>query len=491
MSGFLSILENLFISIFGKILEPVLIAFLQVWWEIFKNIFGVFLGILLYYAYTTLLRFIDILEVIFGIFAGTDLVSYGGKDMSFLEVFFNLDIVSNVFLMFTALGIALTLIFSVYMTVKSISDMSLENKNPISKVLSNCMKSMLMFAIVPFLCLFLLRLSSTLIVGVSNAFDAAINVEANSSQSQNESTNKNTTETNQTITSCTLGTTLFLLTTEDAEKNSGNGPLKAFLNIEKPGNAGTNTTNGGANVFSFSKKPWSDFLPGGTKKYYNLTDAQECFTLLDINYFVGFLTAFFLIIVLSGSIVIFIKRTFEIVLLYLVAPFFAATIPLDDGATFKKWRELFIAKFFTAFGSIFAMKLYLIIIPMVTNSNSIVFSNSSSILNMIIKVAIICGGALTIFKSTSLITSILNEEEANKESETMMMALNKTKEYGQKAVQVGAAVASGGASAATGLAQGGAAFAQSAASGQKFCQSAANGLRAYQNYKNSREKEQE
>lgn len=470
MDGFLSALETILVKVFGSILEPVLIAYLQVWWEIFKNVFGVFFGILLYYAYITVLRFIDILEAIFGIFAGTENVTFDGQKMPFLDVFFRLDSVSKVFFWLTIIGMTLTVIFSIYATIKSISDMSLENKNPISKVLSNCMKSMLMFAIIPFLSLFLLRLSSTMIISIDQVFLSSTYL-AESKQ--------NGSEVSQPMKSPSLGTTIFIITTADAKRGEGKGIMSAFLGQDREYTYGMNLS------------PWKDYA-NGKKVYYDLETVQKDFTLLDINYLMGFLSAIFLMCVLSGAIVVFIKRAFEILVLYLVAPLFASTIPLDDGATFKKWRELYITKFFTAFGSVIAMRLYLMIIPVFMSSDVIQISDASVILDTVIKLTLICGGSLAVFKSTSLITAVMNEEEANREAQSMRMAVDTAKKAASMAAQAGSAVATGGASAAAGgAAKLGAGAAKMGSSAQKFGDAANKALRSYNNHNKPKEKESE
>jgi hypothetical protein len=44
------------------------------------------------------------------------------------------------------------------------------------------------------------------------------------------------------------------------------------------------------------------------------------------------------------------KRVYEIVLLYIVMPISMSTLPLDDGARFKIWRETFVTKIILAYG---------------------------------------------------------------------------------------------------------------------------------------------
>lgn len=117
---------------------------------------------------------------------------------------------------------------------------------------------------------------------------------------------------------------------------------------------------------------------------------------IEINSF-NFATAF-----ISGLIILFalcslmlglVKRIYDLVLLFLALPLVSATIPLDDGAKFKLWRETVISKIVLAYGAVFAMCVFMLIAPMIS---SITLPNSGSFMNNVFRIFLICGGALTI-----------------------------------------------------------------------------------------------
>lgn len=458
MSGFVNVLKNVLFKVFSTVLEPVLSAYIQIWWTIVKSIIGTWWGMLLYFVYKTMLKTVDLLNGILNIFSGVDKVNLidNGEtlNISFIEVFFKLDVVSKGFLAFTLLGIALTLIFTIYATVKSMSSMTLENKNPISKVLTNCMKSMTMFAMIPILCLFLLNISSAMMISLNNAFLVSnykdLGVEENFKQPS-------------------LGTMIFLNTSYRASYDDK-------YNIDKMLGPFTSSSHYTPTMTDPVRSPY--FM--GTKSVYDLEAVTDSFRLIDVDYFVGYLTAGFMIFVLSGTIIMFIKRIFEIILLYLVAPFFAATIPLDDGAMFKRWRDKFVTKFFTCFGSIIAMNLFMVFVPALMFTQDLVFIDESPMLSYIIKLLFICGGAFAIFKGQHLVTEILDEQEAENERRSMMFIASTAKKAASTAAQAGAAVATGGSSAlAAGATKAMGAAAKAGQAAQKFGQAGAKALGRY------------
>ena len=48
----------------------------------------------------------------------------------------------------------------------------------------------------------------------------------------------------------------------------------------------------------------------------------------DFDYLIGFLAAIFLLFIMAVCIITFVQRIFEIVLLYIVSPYFVSTMPL-------------------------------------------------------------------------------------------------------------------------------------------------------------------
>lgn len=111
------------------------------------------------------------------------------------------------------------------------------------------------------------------------------------------------------------------------------------------------------------------------------------------NFLIAFLCAIIVLVAVIGATLGLIKRLFDLVLLFLALPGICATIPLDDGAKFKLWRETVISKIMLAFGSVLAVNIFAIVAPTLWN---VEIYGAGDFTNNILRVLLICGGALTI-----------------------------------------------------------------------------------------------
>ena len=117
-------------------------------------------------------------------------------------------------------------------------------------------------------------------------------------------------------------------------------------------------------------------------------------------YLPAMISSISLVIALVVAIINLAKRVYELVLLYLVMPLSMSTLCLDDGARFKVWRETFITKVVLAYGNVFSVNIFVLILPMIAQmkiegiSN---FGNSMFVLFMIIGGAMIIPTGQTLF----------------------------------------------------------------------------------------------
>lgn len=206
--------------------------------------------------------------------------------------------------------------------------------------------------------------------------------------------------------------------------------------------------------------PWSSFYKDsasftdplrrsyydGTKEHSNLKTVRKDFDIWLIRYEIAFLSSFVFVLVMVQCTFIFITRLVNLMLLYVVSPFFVSSMPLDDGQRFQTWRQAFIIQLLSGFGTVVAMRLYLLMIPMIMDSKLIFFENV--FFNYMARLLFILGGSFAVLKSTSMITSILaGTPGAAAQGELVgaalgMSAVNKIKGAAQKAGHVAGAPAS-------------------------------------------------
>lgn len=388
------LLVNVFSWIFEEILAPVLMPileealnfFIQLWLEIYSNH--------LYLLFSGVLKLIDYLETAFDVFIGLRDVTYiqaNGQVVtgSLVEVLMQQENISLVFWMITLGALGLALILTIYATAKSAFDLDFENKRPVSKLLGAMMKTFIQFFTVPFLVYFMLKLSAVILKGVTSAMNFG-----------------NTTS---------LGRIVFMIASLNAAKNdSFNVGSETALNIE----FGTSSADTVRYPFYV--------LTGGNgvtaKDYGNMSQVTEVFKLASFDYLIGFIAAVFLLFTIGVCLIVFVQRIFELMILYLVSPYFVCMIPLDDGEKFGRWREMFIAKCFSGFGSVIGMRLFLMVCPMVMG-NRIKFGVATSPeMDYLMKLFFLAGGAWAVYKSGSMITSLLNYQAGMSEANTAAVA---------------------------------------------------------------------
>jgi hypothetical protein len=363
------LLGSLFEVIFNEVLAPIVkFAFETAFpfiWDIF---IGIFSGVL-YSILATILGLVDTVQAGFDVLIGLQPVTYSSAagtvtDKSLLEVLFTQSAVGNIFLRISIAAVILAFLAAIYGVVRSALDFDMENKRPIGQVMRSFFKAAVTFLMVPLLALFMIQLSGT----VLRVFSTALGE-----------------------TGGTLGRTIFLVATLDAGNDGNTNP--SFTD-------------------SLRAPYWN-----GAKKFTDQEVVETNFDLEKIDFITGFAAAIFALIIMVMCIVIFVQRIFEVLMLYIVSPFFVATMPLDDGERFGKWRDLFIAKLFSGFGAAIGMRLYLMILPDIMD-NGFTFFATASKMDYVIKMLFVLGGAWTIYKSSSMLTTLLNFQAGQSETQT-------------------------------------------------------------------------
>ena len=110
-------------------------------------------------------------------------------------------------------------------------------------------------------------------------------------------------------------------------------------------------------------------------------------------YFPSLVASIGIMIALLVAILNLAKRVYEIIFLYIVMPVSMSTLPLDDGARFKIWRETFITKIVLAYGSVFSVNIFVLLLPIITKMR---IDGISGFGNGMFLIFMIIGGAMMI-----------------------------------------------------------------------------------------------
>ncbi len=399
-----NLLSTVLSWVFNTILQPILeFVFETVLADLFHEILRIiclfFLSI-----FQLLLMIVDAITKLFEIFAGLSPVTmrYFDNDNKLQEVngsllycIYKTPFVTRALVVLFILGVGLCFLFAVVAVIRSIGEFDGREGRPVAHVLRMTAKAMLRLIMVPLFGMFMIVLSSTILNSISKAFSGSDN--------------------NFSITR-----TIFVITTFDAvdvKKNYAkkNGKMVTGLNPRQ-----YNSSTGSNAAFD---DPYRSrfYDPGGTSKgddlMYDVVEIEKTFDVVKINYLQGYLLCLAFIIMLIASVLIFICRIFDVILLLIVSPLFVAPMPFDDGEHYEKWQELFIGKLFGGYGMIIAMNTYLIVAAALFNGSFRLVADGqfAVIEDALIKLIFMIGGVYAVLNVGPLVTSILSQTAANAE----------------------------------------------------------------------------
>lgn len=132
--------------------------------------------------------------------------------------------------------------------------------------------------------------------------------------------------------------------------------------------------------------------------------------LFQTNLFILFFATATIFLLIIISLIELAKRLFDIVFLYLCMPLSAATIPLDDGAKFKLWREAITSKIFAVYGTVIAVNLYIMFLDIIGAGINI---GAAEWINTLFNLILMIGGALAASSGAKLFGQIIGASPDN------------------------------------------------------------------------------
>ena len=89
-------------------------------------------------------------------------------------------------------------------------------------------------------------------------------------------------------------------------------------------------------------------------------------------------------------------------------PVAMSTLPMDDGARFKNWREMFVTKIILAYGAVLAVNIFVLILPII---NGMHIDGVSDFANSMFTVFMIVGGAMIIPAGQTLFARLFAQSD--------------------------------------------------------------------------------
>lgn len=87
------------------------------------------------------------------------------------------------------------------------------------------------------------------------------------------------------------------------------------------------------------------------------------------------------------------KRIYEIIFMFFCMPVSMSTLPLDDGARFKNWREQFLTKIILAYGAVLSVNVFVLLLPLIQQMS---IPGVGAFGNAVFTIFMIVGGAMII-----------------------------------------------------------------------------------------------
>ena len=125
-------------------------------------------------------------------------------------------------------------------------------------------------------------------------------------------------------------------------------------------------------------------------------------------YLLALIAGIALAIALIIAVLNLAKRMYEIVFVYFTMPVAMSTLPLDDGARFKNWREMFVTKIILAYGAVLAVNIFILILPLI---NGMHIDGVSGFANSMFTIFMIVGGAMLIPVGQTLFARLFGQAD--------------------------------------------------------------------------------
>ncbi len=411
-----NLLGTLFKTLFENVLQPLLELQFKLAIEMILAVIQNFIYDLLYQITRTLLWVLDAVEKTFRLFGGLlpvytrqsdGLVRESG---SFLLTIFRNNYVLTALLGMIGASFVLCFLVSLIATAKSIFDMEEDERKrrTASKVLRLTANALLRLLLIPIMSIFMILLGDAILKSIDMA-------------------------TNPSQTS--ISNIVFTMGTLDAVRTQDYDDAPYYNSTTRAAalNGASQDVINDTSDFGLKDKYRKDFYEGaklsnGTLLRDDITVVLKIFDIRRIDYIITIGGAILFIYVFGVMAVAMVSRAFDLILLLLVEPFFAAYMPLDDGAHFQKWQDTFLGRLVSCYGMVLSVNVYLGVIELIF-SNKISFFGPGTTPGVVylVNLIFVLAGAYTIIQAGPIITGIMSESGGTRELEAISAGTTLTK----------------------------------------------------------------
>ncbi|MBQ3790302.1 MAG: hypothetical protein II800_05165 [Lachnospiraceae bacterium] len=417
-----NVISTIFDAFFSYVLLPILKGVYGIQIEVFKALFMNILYNLLFRLTRVVMWVLDAVENIFRTFAGLNPVyiqDANGKlheSTSLLVALFQNSNIRGALLGMIMISFVLCFLTSIFATIRAIGDLGGNDGKirSINRVMRLTGSALLRLILIPLMGLFLVVLGDAVLLSIDNATNAE-HAEVSDilfTMSTLDAVRKDVKDgDSEFYNSSTRSAALAGLKASEAQNYADFGLMDKY---RKPYYLGRP-------VEDEWMRPIKEALgTADTKKREFMAEVLETFDIRRMDYFIAIGGTVLFIYLFGTMAVSMIARIFDCLILLLVEPFFAATMPLDEGKKFDKWQEVFIGRLISGYGMIVGVNIYLKVIALVFSGKVAFFGEGTTpSVDYITRIIFILAGAYAITQAGPVVTGIMSAQAGAREKEMM------------------------------------------------------------------------
>ncbi len=380
---------------------------------ILEGILGA-LGTVLYPLFSVIFLAIDVLQGIFGAFAGINNIDFNGEtitsgntgaetDTGIVYYLLTSDVVMNMFFSMLALACILLLIF---LTMAFIRNVYAAKPKSWKEIVGSAIKGIGNFVIIPVACILGVWLGNIVLQAVNGATARGGSMSISRQLFVCSAYNANIIRSGD-----------YSIT--DAE---GNISVDAIVSFCSQYGIAVDTTQTDPEYYANC----IDQAYGAGAPINAWGDVDDWYSLFNINYLILGAGGIFILYVLGAISFGMVKRLFTLIVLFIISPIMCSMYPIDDGAAAGNWRKRFLSQTISAYGAVAGMNLFFAITPIIQG-----ISFSFDILGLT-QLLLVIAGLYMVKDFIDLVSNLIGAENAYSSGAGLMGSVKTRMRNGQK-----------------------------------------------------------
>lgn len=412
---------------------------------ILEGILGA-LGTVLYPLFGVIFVAIDVLQGIFGAFAGVDSIEYNGEtitsgntgaetDTGIVYYLLTSDVVMNMFFSMLALACILLLIF---LTMAFIRNVYAAKPKSWKEIVGSAIKGIGNFVIIPVACLLGIWLGNIVLQAVNGATASG--------------------------GSMSISRQLFVCSAYNANKirngdysitdAEGNISVDAIVSFCSEYDIVVDTTQTDPEYYANC----IDQAYGAGAPFIAWWSVDDWYSLFNINYLILGAGGIFILYVLGAISFGMVKRLFTLIILFIISPIMCSMYPIDDGAAAGNWRKRFLSQTISAYGAVAGMNLFFAITPIIQGISLPGIVASSLDVIGLTPLLLVIAGLYMVKDFIDLVSNLIGAENAYSSGAGLMGSVKTRMRNGQKHLNKAAKVTAGAFAKASAVKKSGGSF---------------------------------